>query len=206
MAEEEYCKHLKLPDGTAVVLCLLAPEDEEKVRKFFSALPQQDRDFLKYDVTQPEVFDMLQKDAGPLGYDRAKLILAEIDDQVAGVGFLRRHNPHWSDHVGEIWLLVGQKYRRKGLGRLLAREIFSLAVDQGLEKIIAEMASNHVGAIGVFRHLGFTEEGRLTNYVKDKYGKKRDLVVMAYDVEDFLSKVQYLGLPEAFGEEWPAPR
>ncbi|OGO43308.1 MAG: hypothetical protein A2Z04_07800 [Chloroflexi bacterium RBG_16_57_9] len=68
------------------------------------------------------------------------------------------------------------------------------------------MASNHVGAIGVFRHLGFTEEGRLTNYVKDKYGKKRDLVVMAYDVEDFLSKVQFLGLPEAFGVEWPAPR
>ncbi len=203
---EEYCKHLELPDGTPVLLCLMGPGDEEKVRQFFRGLPVQDRDFLKYDVTQPEVFEMLQHSASPLGYDRAKLVLAEIDAQVAGVGFLRRHNPHWSDHVGEIWLLVGQGFRRRGLGRLLAREIFSLAVDEGLEKIIAEMASDHTGAIEVFQHLGFTQEGRLTNYVKGKNGKKRDLVVMAYDVEDFLSKVQYLGLPEAFGEEWPAPR
>ena len=69
-----------------------------------------------------------------------------------------------------------------GLGHVLAETIFALAVRLGLEKIIAQMMADQEGAIRVFELLGFNVEATLRNHVKDRYGHKHDLIVMANDL------------------------
>jgi RimJ/RimL family protein N-acetyltransferase len=65
---------------------------------------------------------------------------------------------------------------------VLAETIFALAVRLGLEKIIAQMMADQAGAIRVFELLGFQAEATLRNHVKDRYGHRHDLVVMANDL------------------------
>ncbi|MGH9764518.1 MAG: GNAT family N-acetyltransferase, partial [Blastocatellia bacterium] len=85
-------------------------------------------------------------------------------------------------HMGEILLLILPEYRRIGLGQLIANEVFGLAREMGLRKIVARMASEQKAAPPVFERLGFTAEALLPDYVIDRDGRTHDLIVMSYDV------------------------
>ena len=48
---------------------------------------------------------------------------------------------------------------------------------------MAQMTSDQKGAIATFQRLGFQMEALLQDFVIDRNGRTRDLVVMSYDVE-----------------------
>ncbi len=198
MDGEDFLKYEELEDGTRVRLRLMEAGDADRVQTFFAQLPPDDRLFLKYDLTRPEVMAVFEKGGYTVGYQQALMVLAEHEDQIAGIGSLRRHDPDWTDHVGEIWLVVAPAYRRKGLGRVLTRSILDLAVAAGLEKIVAEMPADQLGAVEVFQRFGFAREGLLTNYVKTADGRKRDLLLMSHDLEHYQGRAQYLGALEEY--------
>ena len=77
---------------------------------------------------------------------------------------------------------TGQRYRSQGLGRALAGEVFALATELGLRKIVAQMTVDQRGAIATFERLGFHAEALLSDFVIDRADRTRDLMVMAYDV------------------------
>jgi L-amino acid N-acyltransferase YncA len=79
-------------------------------------------------------------------------------------------------------LLISPNMRGKGLGHLLAGELFALAKSLGLRKIAARMAFEQKGAIQVFERLGFKPEALLADYVIDRKDRTHDLIVMSYDV------------------------
>ena len=81
-----------------------------------------------------------------------------------------------------------------GVGRALSQEMFALALEAGLEKIVAQMTVDQVGAIGVFEGLGFRAEALLREHVKDREGRRHDIVVLAHDVAEALARVQAYGL------------
>ena len=54
-----------------------------------------------------------------------------------------------------------------------------------IHKLQAEMTENQDSAIAAFERLGFREEARLKKHVTDIRGRRRDLVVMTLDIEDF---------------------
>jgi len=56
------------------------------------------------------------------------------------------------------------------------------AVNVGVDKMVAEVVDNQVGAKRAFAKLGFHEEAVLKGQVKDRHGVRRDLVIMANDV------------------------
>ena len=85
--------------------------------------------------------------------------------------------------MGEIRVNVGPDYRGKGLGRNLTSEIFDLARSLGLKKVMAHMTTDQAGAQAAFRRLGFVPEALLADYVEDRNGVSRDLVIMSYDVD-----------------------
>ena len=87
--------------------------------------------------------------------------------------------------------------RRRGLGRVLTMEAFRIAVDLGVEKMIAQMTTDQDGAIAVFETLGFRTEALLRDQVKDREGHKLDLLIMAHDVGRFLAQMEAYGLAEA---------
>ncbi len=198
MGNEDILKQEELEDGTLVTLRLMEARDAERVQEFFAQLSPDDRLFLKYDLTRPEVMAVFAAGRHTVGYQQALMVLAEHEGHIAGIGSLRRHDPDWTDHVGEIWLVVAADFRRKGLGRVLARTILDLAVAAGLEKIVAEMPADQLGAVEVFQRFGFVREGLLKNYVKTADGRKRDLLLMGHDLEDYQGRARYLGALEEY--------
>src|SRR4029077_20358705 len=103
----------------------------------------------------------------------------------------------WSRHVGELRVIVEAAMRGQGLGQNLAQESFALALDLGLEKLMAQMTVDQRGAIGVFEGLGFRAEALLHNHVKDREGVTHDIVILSHDVARFQSQMAAYGLTEA---------
>jgi GNAT superfamily N-acetyltransferase len=105
-----------------------------------------------------------------------------VGGEIVGYGSLNRKELEWSRHMGEIRIIVNQTYRRTGVGSKLAEEVYTIAHDLGLIKIVAQMPVDQPGGRRMFEGLGFKPEALLTDWVIDAAGQTHDLVVMSYDV------------------------
>jgi RimJ/RimL family protein N-acetyltransferase len=119
-------------------------------------------------------------------------LVAEEAGRIVGNATLYRSLHGWSAHVGEIRVAVARSFQGKGLGTFLAREMARLAVEAGLEKMVASVVDNQVGAKRAFEKLGFHAEAVLRGHVKDIHGSKRDLVIMASDVSHIWESMEAL--------------
>lgn len=176
-----YPKTATLRDGTTVAIRpLLADDDREEICKFFERVPEEDRAFLKEDViNRKEIEGWLDR----IAPETETVMVAEAADRIVGTAVLWHEAHGWARHVGEIRVVADPSTRRQGLGHVLAETIFALAVRMGLEKMVAQMMADQIGAIRVFELLGFRPEATLRNHVKDRYGRKHDLLIMANDLE-----------------------
>ena len=174
-------KTVTLRDGLTVALRpLIVDHDREEICRFFDRVPEDDRAFLKEDVIdRGEVESWLDR----VDPETETVMVAEAADRIVGTAILRRDAHGWARHVGEIRVVADPATRRQGLGHVLAETIFAIAVRIGLEKMVAQMMSDQAGALRVFELLGFHPEATLRNHVKDRYGHKHDLVIMANDLE-----------------------
>lgn len=168
--------------GETVELRLLTAEDRDGILAFARSLPEQDVTFLRIDITDPAVVDrwVASVEAGV-----RTTVVATQGGEIVGYGSLNRRELAWFRHLGEIRVIVGAKVRRLGLGGVLAHEIFSIAKEQGLTKVVAQMAREQVGAQRMFEAIGFSAEALLSDWVIDKSDKTHDLVIMSYDVTGF---------------------
>ena len=180
-------KQIILRDRSAVTLRPMVREDKEGLLTFFRRLPPEDRQFLKDDVPRAEIIGGWARD---LNYDRVLPILAEFEGRIVGDATLHRQAYGWMRHVGEIRLVTDPFLRRRGLATAMAREIFYLALQAGLDKMVAEMVADQIAAIKVFGKLGFQQEARLANQVMDLHGRKHDLVIMTTDIPALMQKMQ----------------
>lgn len=162
-----------------VTLRWMQSADRDALLEFARSLPADDLLFLSVDITQPEAVDAWVSD---LETNRVITIFAESNGKLLGHGTLIRNNLTWTRHLGEIQLLISPEARGLGLGNLLASEIFHVAEERGLQKIVARMAAGQKSAIAVFERLGFNAEALLADFVIDRNNRTNDLVVMTYDV------------------------
>jgi RimJ/RimL family protein N-acetyltransferase len=171
-----------IADGTKVLIRNLTEEDFDKSFKFFTDLPEEDRFYLRVDVTDPEIVRHRLKCEEYLNVFR---IVAEEEGRIVGDGVLEWPKFGWMAHVGELRTLVSEDFRRRGLATLLFRQLFIRGVREGLEKFEARMMVDQVRARKCVEKLGFTEEGILPGFVMDLKGESHDLVIMSSDVEGF---------------------
>jgi L-amino acid N-acyltransferase YncA len=172
-----YPRKVSLRDGTNLTLRPMRQEDENPLLSFFLEIPPEERWFLKEDVTSPRV---IKEWASDIDYKRALPILAFTDDGriVADAALVRRRGGSRS-HVGEVRVVVGAEFRHRGLGVLLLRELCDIANDAGIERVIAEMASeSQKDAIQACEWLGFYKIATLEGMIKDPNGHEEDLVLM----------------------------
>jgi L-amino acid N-acyltransferase YncA len=180
--------------GTAVTLRYMSGTDGSVALAFARALPHHDLLFLRRDITQPEAIDVWLK-----GIQRGRItsVLAESGGKVQGYATVDRGELSWSPHVAELRVLVSAAMRGKGLGRLLTQEAFAIALGQGIEKMVAHMTVDQKGAIAVFEGMGFRPEALLRDQVKDREGRKHDLLILAHEVAKFQAQRDAYGVTKA---------
>jgi L-amino acid N-acyltransferase YncA len=178
--KRDYPRTVTLDNKTEITLRLMTAADADRIMTFARALPEQDLLFLRADITDPRIVAQWVQN---IAAERTVTIVAEASGDLAGYVSLHYNQVTWQRHLGEIRIQVGLKYRSHGLGRVLAGEIFGVARDLGLRKIVAQMTVEQKGAIATFERLGFQPEALLQDFVMDRAGRTHDRVVMSYDVE-----------------------
>jgi L-amino acid N-acyltransferase YncA len=186
----------KLSDGSQITLRLLTRLDREQFLQFTQSLPEHDLLFLRIDITDPDVVDTWLDN---VDLERIITVIAERDGAIVGYGSLHMANARWSEHVGELRVLLDESMRGKGLGRALTDTIFAQALERGIEKMVAQMTIDQKGAIATFEQLGFKAEALLRDHVKDRNGEKHDLLVYSHDVRAFQSQMDAYGVSEVAG-------
>ncbi len=181
-----YPHDVRLSDGTDANLRLCSRDDFDSILAFARALPEDDLLFLRVDITEPSVVDnwLSNIEAGT-----TLSIVAYDDEGVVGYATVDRNPARWTRRVGEIRVNVAPRCRAKGLGRHLTAHIFDVARKLDLKKLMANMTIDQAGAQAAFKRLGFVPEAVLSDYVEDRNGQSRDMVIMSYDVDGFTDQM-----------------
>jgi len=165
------------------------PEDIDGLLAFFARIPAAERTFFKEEVLERE--DVEAWGTGP----GRRALACDGGDVVGYVAVVPLRG--WSDHVGEIRLVVDPERRGQGLGRTLARWALLQAIECGLQKLYVEVVADQEGAVGMFTALGFQAEGLLRDHVRDRDGQLRDLVLLAHPIADHWSAMAGAGIEDA---------
>ena len=159
--------------------------DVDALKAFFTRVPEGDRTFFREDV----LADGWQPDPAEHRW------IAIDGADVVGSLVIRR-GLAWSSHVGEIRIVVDHRYRRKGIGRTLARLALVEGVGLGLQKLVVEVVAAQAPTVAMFTALGFEAEALLKSHVRDNAGDVHDLFVMSHFVDDTWSTMTTTGIAD----------
>ncbi len=181
-------KKYTLKDGSVISIRAMTKNDINALHDFFKHIPEEDRLFLKHDVSDKRVIEQWAKE---LDYNTVLPLLAlDKDNKVIGDATLHIEDYGWSRHIGEIRIVVSRAYRSKGVGLALSKEIFMAALEKKLSKIVAQMAADQKGAVKVFEKLGFAKEAELENHIMDLKGQTHNLIIMSNDVKEAVKTME----------------
>ena len=170
-------KEIALRDCSRVLVRSPEDGDEQGLLNFFLRIPEEERFFLKEDVTAPGVVHrwMTERD-----FRRALALLALDGPRIVADAVLIRRRGNSRSHIGEIRVVVAPEYRDHGLGTALIRELCDVADDAGLEKVMFELvADREQEAIRAAEWLGFLRVATIEGGAVDPLGHHHDVVLMA---------------------------
>jgi ribosomal protein S18 acetylase RimI-like enzyme len=181
-------------DAGNIEFRLMTQADEAAVLDFARGLPVHDLLFLPRNISEPKVLAAWVKEI-----ERGAIVsvLAVKGGKVVGCGTIVRDAHSWSPHVGEIRNVVSPEVRGLGVGRALTQEVFALALEMGLEKLVVQMTVDQVSGIALFEGMGFRGEALLREHVRDRDGNKHDIVVLGHNVAQVRAQLEAYGVPEA---------
>lgn len=169
----------------------LTPDDVDRLHEFFATVPSEEWTFFKEDVTDPEVAQRWVHD------DRSVRRLA-VGPGGEIVAFAALHpGVGGSSHVASVTLVVAGAARRQGLGRALARQMLTEALEHGFKKVTVETAANNAAAVRMFRDIGFEPEALLRDQFYGRDGELHDIVILAHAVDETWSTMLAAGMDRA---------
>jgi len=177
-----------LKDGTKITIRKLYDKDLDKLMKFYSDLPPEDRKYLRIDVTDRKIVEKRIKLTETGSVIR---ITALFEDEIVADGALELSAEEWRKHQGELRVIVARPFQNKGLGMILVRELYFLTVEKKVELVVVKMMRPQIAAQRIFRKLGFREELLIPDYVRDQTGKKQDLIVMTCNIKELWNELEH---------------
>ena len=111
----------------------------------------------------------------------AAVFVAEDEGRIAARLSLSRDPHPASGHVADLGLMVGERHRRRGIGRLLLEEAVNWSRVSGIRKLELHVFPWNEPAIALYESFGFEREG----YRKEHYargGEYVDAILMAYAI------------------------
>ena len=177
-----------LKDGTKVQIRDQTVDDLDLLMEFYRAMPEDERRYLRIDVTdRDEVRHRLELlDSGFL-FRRC----AVSEDRIIATGALEIFPDAWREHQGELRVIVGRPFQRKGLGLLMMRELYHMALEKDVKLLVTKMLRPQIAARNICRKLGFREELMVPDYLHDLTGATQDMVLMAANMDDFWKELEH---------------
>lgn len=180
-------KYEILEDGTNVMLREPTMEDRESSLDFFLNLPVEDRRYLRMDVTRPGLVERRLEQAESGEVHR---LWAFVGDEIAADGSLEFSADRWGGRLGEIRIIVGHEYQRRGLGTLLIQLLFHVAEARELEKIVMNMLEPQKSMRAACEKLGFRVDAVVPDYLKDQDGITQSLVIMTCTLDQWFREMK----------------
>ncbi len=177
-----------LKDGTKVLIRGLKLDDLERLMRFYLFLPEEDRKYLRVDVTNKNVVEQRIR-----LIERGNIfrIIALGGDDIVADGALELTEEEWRKNQAELRIIVARPFQHKGLGTIMMRQLYYLAMEKNVETVIVQMMRPQVAAINICRKLGFHEEVLIPDYVRDQTGKPQDLIIMKSNIRDLLNEIEH---------------
>ena len=180
LVAQNYPKTFALPDGTNLTIRPMIADDRERLWSFFQQIPDQDRAFLKHDVSHRGTIEAW---CSHIDYNKVLPLLALKGDGIVGDATLQQDRGGWLSHIGMVRIVVGLDYRGQGVGNRLIRELIELATLSDLDCLEAEFMADQHRAIESFRRLGFEHFCVMPRRVRDRKLQYHDLVVLTCDLK-----------------------
>jgi L-amino acid N-acyltransferase YncA len=171
-----YRKFITLKNGKRLMFRFLNVQDREALIKLFQEAPEEDTRFLKQNVKDPKIVNYW---IDHINYDKVLPLVAvdlETNDLIADLTLHR--GKHAAKHIGEVRIFVSRPYRNLGLGSLMLEELLSLALQENLQWLKAEVLADHKKVIKAFRAKGFEIKATLDDYFLRKDGVTHDVALM----------------------------
>ena len=172
-------RSIVLRDGRNIQIRPLDIRDAEASYAFFTALPEDERRYLRRDVTQRSVIEERIRENALVMVER---LVAMYDDRIVADGSFEHERYGWGEKIAQIRLIVAPDFRRSGLGTALARLLYVIAHQHDVARINVRMLRPQAAARDIFRRLGFREEYVLPDHVRDLDGNLQDLILMRCDL------------------------
>ena len=185
---EKYPRNVKLKDGTTCIQRPLEEADQESFHRFFLAVPERERMFIKHRVTDAA---LIKEWCQNIDLGRNLPLLAVHDGDIIAVGTLHQQLGGWKRHIGRVSVLVHPSFRGRGLAKDLVTECVEIAREVGLQKVEAEFIGEQEAAMKVFALLGFRVLARIPEYVKDMQAVTHDYVLMGLEL---ITDEEYAGV------------
>ena len=177
-----------LKDGAEVTIRNLSLKDLDRLMEFYSELPVHDRKYFRVDVTKREVVARRIKQMKLGNFFR---IVALKDDRIIADGNLELSAEQWRKDQGELRVIVAPNFQHKGLGTIMLRELYYLAAEKGVQKVIVRIMRPQKAARAICHKLGLHEETVIPDYVRDISGKKQDMIIMTGDMREFWRELEH---------------
>jgi ribosomal protein S18 acetylase RimI-like enzyme len=178
-------------DGSEFTIRRIEPDDADALLSYAKTLPRHDIVYMRRNLSTQAGIDKWFR---ALDNGNTFAYVAVQDEKIVGYSSINTSGLDWSSHVADIRVSVSPDVRKSGLGRVLVREAFRLAVTLEIEIVRASMTPDQKGARALFEELGFKNEAIMKDHVKDLDGAYHDLLVMAVNVDAFFAQRQAYGL------------
>lgn len=179
---DQYPKEIMSKDGTPILIRPLVKEDEQALMKFFSRIPEEERWFLRDNIADP---DIMREWIRNLDFRRVLPLVAvrEEDNTIIANIRLHRRPSECLSHIAHLRIVVDPAYRNQRIGSWMLLDVVKLAMRMGIEKLVAEfVAGVEDAAMHAAQKMDFFEQAVIKDYVKDRRGTYRDLIIMVKTV------------------------
>ncbi|MFC1836537.1 GNAT family N-acetyltransferase, partial [Thermodesulfobacteriota bacterium] len=134
---EDYPRETVVKSGACILLNPLVTDDKDRLVDFFSRIPEEELWFLRADLSDPEE---ILRWCEELDYDRIVPVAAinPEDDAIVALLRLYRRPSKCMRHIAHLRILVDPAFRHQRLGTWMLLDSFKLAMDMGIEKLVAE--------------------------------------------------------------------
>jgi len=150
---KEWERHAALPDGTAVFLRPIRPEDEPLYRPFFAAVSPEDLR-LRFFAPAKDFSHAFIARLTQIDYARAMAFVALKEATSEMLGVVRLHTK--TDYnSGEYAILVRSDLKGRGLGWLLMQTIIEYARAEGIGAIEGQILHGNTAMLRMCDQLGF---------------------------------------------------